>query len=118
MRFKIDDTLPLESAEILVQAGYDALTVNDQAMGGGPDSKLAEVCKSERGALVTLDLDFANIWQYPPAKYSGLLVLRPVLQTKSHVLTRLRSAAGRLLSEHLPGTLWIVDEAGIRIRTG
>ncbi len=116
MRFKIDENLPQESAEIFIQASHDALTVIDQAMGGGPDSKLAQVCKLEGRALVTLDLDFANIWRYPPAEYSGLVVLRPNIQAKSHVLKLLRSAVNRLASETLSGTLWIVDEAGIRIR--
>jgi predicted nuclease of predicted toxin-antitoxin system len=116
MRFKIDENLPQDSAEILIRASHDALTVNDQAMGGGADSKLAQVCKSEGRALITLDLDFANIWRYPPAEYSGLIVLRPTIQAKSHVLRLLRSAVDRLASEHLPGTLWIVDDAGIRIR--
>ncbi|HWR72473.1 MAG TPA: DUF5615 family PIN-like protein [Nitrospirota bacterium] len=34
MLFKIDENLPVEIAELLVQAGHDAKTVNDQEVFG------------------------------------------------------------------------------------
>jgi Domain of unknown function (DUF5615) len=36
MRFKIDENLPIEVAELLRAAGHDALTVLDQNLGAGP----------------------------------------------------------------------------------
>ena len=32
MQFKIDENLPIEIAELLINAGYDAKTVNDQQL--------------------------------------------------------------------------------------
>jgi predicted nuclease of predicted toxin-antitoxin system len=116
MRFKIDENLPQESAELLIQANHDAMTVIAQRMGGGPDPNLATVCNSEGRVLVTLDLDFADIRAYPPAKHPGFIVLRPISQAKSHVLNLLRLVIERLPSEELTGKLWVVDENGIRIR--
>ena len=40
-----------------------------QGLRGGADPTLAEICKRESRALVTLDLDFADIRTYPPAEY-------------------------------------------------
>ncbi len=64
-RFKVDKNLPAEAAEVLRLAGYDAMTVLDQSLGGTLDGPLASVCREEGGALVTLDLDFSNIQAYP-----------------------------------------------------
>jgi hypothetical protein len=70
----------------LREAGHDALTVLDQGLGGNADGHVAEVCKQERRALVTLGIDFANVQAFPPAEYSGLMVLRLQRQDKPHVL--------------------------------
>jgi len=34
MQFKIDENLPIEIAELLINAGYDAKTVKDQQLQG------------------------------------------------------------------------------------
>jgi predicted nuclease of predicted toxin-antitoxin system len=76
MRFKVDENLPTELTQLLVERGHDAHTVLDQRLGGSPDARIAEVCKREDRALITLDLGFADIRAYPPADYSGLVVFR------------------------------------------
>jgi predicted nuclease of predicted toxin-antitoxin system len=116
MRFKTDENLPDEAAELLLTAGHDAITVVAQQMGGGPDPALARVCVAEGRILVTLDLDFADIRVYAPSDHSGFIVLRPATQAKARVLTLLREVLARLPGGGLSGQLWVVDEAGIRIR--
>jgi len=37
MQFKIDENLPIEIAELLINAGHDAKTVNDQQLQGTKD---------------------------------------------------------------------------------
>ena len=115
-RFKIDENLPVEAAEALRLAGYDALTVLDQAMGGAQDGPLALVCREEGRALITLDLDFSNIQAYPPSDHPGIIVLRLAHQDKVHALRTLAAALPYLDKEPLEGRLWIVDEHKIRIR--
>jgi Domain of unknown function (DUF5615) len=61
MKFKVDENLPIEVALALRVAGHDAMSVVDQGLGGHADARIAEVCKRESRALVTLDLDFANV---------------------------------------------------------
>ena len=80
---------------------------------------MANVCRDEWRALVTLDLDFSDIRTYPPDQYHGLLVLRPRRQAKPLVLALLQGIVVPLLeSERVDGCLWIVDECGVRIREG
>ena len=75
MKFKVDENLPSELAELLNQAGHDAVTVNDEGLGGVDDEVLVPVCKREERALLTFDLGLADIRSYPPSQYPGLIVL-------------------------------------------
>lgn len=117
MRFKLDENLPAEAAVLLREAGHDATTVLEQAMGGEPDASVADVCRREARTLVTLDTDFADIRAYPPEAYSGLLVLRLRQQDKPHVLGVLRRLLPLLNREPLDRALWIVEEDRIWVRT-
>ena len=116
MRFKLDENLPEEAADLLRVAGHDATTVLGQRMSGSPDAVLADVCRQEIRILVTLDLDFADIRVYPPGDYPGLIVLRPASHAKLRILHLLAQLGEHISTESPEGRLWIVDEAGIRIR--
>jgi hypothetical protein len=54
MKFKVDENLPIEVVRMLEDNGHDALTVLDQNLGGALDSRIAQVCKEEKRALITL----------------------------------------------------------------
>lgn len=118
MKFKTDENLPVEVADDLRQTGHDALTVADQQLAGQPDVRVAEVCKAEGRAVVTLDLDFSDIRVYPPNDYSGIIVLRPSVQTITNTRRLMGQVIALLPTEPLAGHLWIVDEGQIRIRAG
>lgn len=116
MRFKLDENLPIDLAEMFREAGHDAVTVRDQGLTGARDSDLASVCMREGRAIVSFDTDFADIRTYPPDAHPGLVVFRLESQDRGHVLE-----IGARLLEALPGTslsgqLWIVEETRIRVR--
>jgi predicted nuclease of predicted toxin-antitoxin system len=115
--FKVDENLPVEVGELLRQAGFDALTVLDQNLGGRPDTEVAAVCRSEGRALLTFDLDFADTTRYPPVSYAGVIVLRLTRQDKAHVVNVVTALVPHLVDEAaLRGRLWIVEETRIRVR--
>jgi len=116
MEFKVDENLPIEIADSLHQAGYDAVTVFEQHLEGSPDSDIASACQAEGRALITLDIDFADIRAYPPAQFPGLIVLRLHRQDKPHVLGVIERLIPLLSSEPLEHLLWIVEETRLRIR--
>jgi predicted nuclease of predicted toxin-antitoxin system len=118
MRFKIDEHLPLEMKDLLGQHQHDAVTVTDEGMAGSIDPDVAQVCRKEARALLTLDLDFSDIRAYPPEEYHGIVVFRPAIQSITTVLrltTRLLTLFER---EPLEGHLWIVEDHQVRIREG
>ena len=110
MRFKVDENLHSDIAQALRSRGHDALTVHDQNMRGDPDARLGEVCRAENRAIVSLDLDFANVRDYPPGDYPGLIVLRLADQSRPYVLRIFASVLDLLDREELAGCLWIVEE--------
>ena len=82
------------------------------------DIRVADVCQAEGRAVVTLDLDFADIRVYPPSNYAGIIVLRPSVQTITNIRQLIEQVIALLPTEPLAGHLWIVDEGQIRIRAG
>ena len=118
MRFKLDENLPVEAAHVLTAAGHDTLTVLDQRMKGHADPKIAIACLAEPRALISLDLDFADIRAYPPGDYFGIVVLRPWRHDKNAELARFARLLPSIRFEPLEKHLWIVDEHSIRIRPG
>lgn len=118
MKFKIDENLPVELAELLRASGYDADTINDEGLVGSPDEKVIGVCRAESRCLITLDLDFSDMRAYPPADLNGLIVLRLRRQDKNHVLQVARRMITLIGGETLAKRLWVVDEKRVRIRGG
>ena len=118
MRFKVDENLHEDLVVALRREGHDAQTVYDEQLRGSPDAAIAEVCQREERALVTLDLDFGNIREYPPEDYPGLMVLRVVDQSRPHVLQVFSQVFELLPRQPLSGHLWVISESGVRIRPG
>jgi predicted nuclease of predicted toxin-antitoxin system len=116
MKFKVDEHLPVELADLLNNAGHDAVTVHDQRLGGAKDHEIAPVCQREGRAFLTFDLGFSDIRSYPPLDYPGLLVLRLKSQDKPHVLKVCERLLKILETEDVEHSLWIVEESRVRIR--
>ena len=118
MRCKIDEHLPLEIKDLLAQHRHEPVTVAEQGMAGSIDPDVAQVCRKEGRALLTLDLDFSDIRAYPPEDYHGIVLFRPAIQSIS-TLVRLTTQLLTLLErEPLIGHLWIVEDHQVRIREG
>jgi predicted nuclease of predicted toxin-antitoxin system len=118
MRFKIDENLHDDVAALLAGHGYDVHTVHTEGLRGCDDMALAQQCRVEGRAILTLDLDFADIRRFPPADYAGLIVLRVGDQSRRHVLNVVTRILDLLKSEPLAGRLWIGSDADVRIRDG
>ena len=116
MEFKIDENLPVEIAELLVSAGHDAKTVNDQKLQGVKDPVLIDLCSKEQRVLVTLDTDFSDIRSYPPEAFSGIIVLRVGSQVRHHLIEVFQRTIPLLGREPLKEHLWIAEETRVRIR--
>ncbi len=103
MKMKTDENLPIDVVEMIRREGHDVVSVIDQRLAGKSDPVVAEVCRIEDRALVTLDLDFADLRAYPPDEYPGIVVLRPRVQTISFILRLVERMIRLLPVEPLAG---------------
>jgi predicted nuclease of predicted toxin-antitoxin system len=112
---KVDENVDPRAVAILRTASHDVATVLDERLSGQPDAAVEAACRREGRCLVTLDLDFANVFAYPPERYSGLVVLRHPKPTAAGLLSLVRQLAA-LLQQHNPDRrLWIVEPARLRV---
>jgi predicted nuclease of predicted toxin-antitoxin system len=94
MRLKVDENVPREACDLLNRAGHDAISVGQQGIGCGGDARLYRLCQDERRALVTLDVDFANVRAYDPKSSPGIIGLRLARQDKQRALDAVASTLG------------------------
>ena len=116
MRCKLDESVPIDAAELLRQAGHQCETVYTEGLSGASDEHLIRVCRSEQRVLITLDLDFSDLRRYPPAESPGTIVLRPTEPDAERVLRLLARVLPVLEAEPIAQRLWIVEVDRIRIR--
>ncbi|OIQ58985.1 DUF5615 family PIN-like protein [Neomoorella thermoacetica] len=116
LRFKIDENLPIEIADLLREAGYEAETVWSEQIQGFSDIELLGICRNEKRVLVTLDMDFSDIRRYRPEDYQGIILLRIASQGKQSVINLFKKVIPHLRYQKLIGYLWIVQKDRIRIR--
>ena len=114
-QFKLDENLPSDVADLFMAAGYDIETVLGEELGGEPDRRVIEIAREEGRILVTLDTDFTDIRQYPPADFPGIWVVRAHSQGIENILALLRGALAVLGSESASKRLWIVEAGRVRI---
>jgi predicted nuclease of predicted toxin-antitoxin system len=76
MRFLIDANMPRSIIALVTKFGHEVEFARDIDLGAAPDQEIAARAQASGAALLTRDLDFADVRRYPPALYSGIIVLR------------------------------------------
>lgn len=118
MRFLLDANMPRSAAGAVQRLGHDAVDVRDVGLGGADDAQIAAYAKEHSYALVTRDFDFSDVRNYPPADYTGIIVLElpddAIAATVVKVLESLLSQPELLA--HVPGRLAIVESWRVRFR--
>ena len=61
VRFKLDENLPRDAEALLRDAGHDVQTVLEERLGGNPDPKVLDACRTENRVLVPFDLRCTDI---------------------------------------------------------
>ena len=116
MKFKVDENLPIEVAQLFKDAGFEADTVYDEGRMGDSDASIFNICKQEGMILVTLDLGFSNIRSYPLHTHPGIMVLKLKSQSKTKIIQNVKKIIPVISREQIRGCLWIVEEKRIKIR--
>jgi predicted nuclease of predicted toxin-antitoxin system len=116
MKLKLDENLGMRGRDLLMQAGHDVCTVPAQDLCRATDEEVAARCRSDARGIVTLDLDFANPFRFPPSEHHGIAVLRGPARMSEEALQRLLATLVRALgTQPFVGALWIVEEGRVRV---
>jgi predicted nuclease of predicted toxin-antitoxin system len=120
MKFLVDEDLPRSTVPQLRELGHEAEDVRDIGPRGASDDQIAAHAKAQGFCLITADGGFANIRQYPPSEYRGLIVLDLPSRATSPVILRLLREffAQSELVEDISGKLAVVAFGRVRIRDG
>lgn len=116
MKFKVDENLAFEIAELLRDMGHEADTVTEEGLSGEPDSVVLERVREVRQILLTLDVGIADLRAYPPEQYHGIILFRLKNTGRHFLLEFVRQQMPLLLHYGLEGHLLVVSESGIRYR--
>ena len=76
MHFLIDASLPRSTAAMLRQLGHDATDIRDAGTRHASDEAIAAYAKHNHLVLVTREFDFADVRNYPPSLYDGIVVMK------------------------------------------
>ncbi len=118
MRFLVDADLPRGTAPLIQRHGHDAVDVRDIGLGSADDTVIAAHAKAKGFCLMTGDFGFADIRNYPPADYAGIVVLElPRDATARTILSLIEGLLQQpTVLSRLPGRLAIVEFGRIRLR--
>ena len=76
MKDKLDENIPADLASRLRQDGHDVASVAEEGLGREDDPPVLKAATNEGRILMTFDLDFADVRQYPPGSHGGIVVFR------------------------------------------
>lgn len=119
LRFFTDHCVPNAIRQALRDAGYEVLLLKDHIPIESSDAVVISKAQELDAILVSLNGDFADITNYPPTNYKGIIAL----QVRNHpeIIPQLISRLKDFLSSHadmkyFAGKLLLVEAHRIRIR--
>lgn len=119
LRFFADQCVPTTVTTSLANAGYQVYCLRDYLPIESPDSIVIAKAQELAAILISLNGDFANILDYPPVDYQGIVALR--IRNHPEVLPEIVSRLKNYLLAnpsmgHYKGKLILVEAHRIRIR--
>ncbi len=119
LRLFMDQCVPQSVTESLRNARHAVDLLHNHLPINAKDHDVIACAQSLEAVLVTLNGDFANMINYPPAKFGGIIAL----QVKNHpeslpaIVMRLLTSLGEQPDrEHYAGKLLLVEAHRIRIK--
>jgi predicted nuclease of predicted toxin-antitoxin system len=116
LRFITDEDVPRSTARVLRSAGFDVVDVRDVGLRGKSDQEVFEYAQTEKRLIITCDMGFSNIINFPPAENHGILVVRipdsESIERFNHEVLRAAQEVGENLIRHLA----IVEVGKVRLR--
>ena len=91
INFLTDENIFPKVVEFLRSYNFDVKDIREKPLAGSSDEEIIRLAKNEQRTLLTFDKHFANILQYPPESYFGIIRIRihpPILNLIINSLQR------------------------------
>jgi predicted nuclease of predicted toxin-antitoxin system len=116
MKFLLDENLPRSIAQTLRRNGFDIVSVSELGLNGASDEEISEYCIKNERAVVTLDYDFSNIFQFPLETSPGVIRLKLKSLELKYIEEHLIKCLNTLQDISVSNKLIVYTESKIRIR--
>lgn len=116
MTILIDHCVPRRYQRLLDEWGYETYLTIDYLPADATDKRIIEFLLDKDYVLLTIDKGFANVTDYPPGKYPGIIVLRHKSGDEVDLDQILQMMLRELYRDQLRGTLVIVSPGRYRTR--
>lgn len=118
MRFLIDADLPRSTVDLVRSFGHEAIDVRDIGLTSAPDERVVLYAKTHSLCLLTGDFDFADIRDYRPEDYAGIVVfVFPDNANRDTILNLIKAFfKEQSVVEKLSGRLAIAEPGRVRLR--
>ncbi len=117
MRFLVDANMPRSTRVLLASLGHSGEHASDIGLAHAPDARIAAHACANGAAIITRDVDFADIRNYPPHQFNGIIILRmPDDAGAKTIVNLLERFLKTELAARLPGHLVILEADRVRFR--
>lgn len=116
MKFLLDANIPY-SAKELFGAEHEAFHVRNLNLQNADDTEIIGWAKENEAALISRDFDFANILNFPPAEYFGIVILKiPFFYNAEDINRVISNFLKEVDFSDIPRSTIIAEETRFRIR--
>jgi len=117
--FVVDEDMPRSTAVALKQAGFSAVDVRDVGLQGRPDAAVFAYAQTANSVIITADLGFASIVNFPPTSHNGIIVVRvPNSYSSESTNAEILRVLKELDGEELGATVVVVEPGRTRLHRG
>lgn len=116
MTILLDHCVPRRYYRLLGSWNYPVELSSAHIPQDAPDADVIALAHRLNAVLLTVDLDFANILDYPPADHEGIIVLRYQIDEEVELDATLKAMLADIYREGLRGALVIVSAGRYRVR--
>ncbi len=119
MRAVIDEDLPRSVGVVLGELGWEVKDVRDTYLRGKSDKLVIDFVKKQGAVLFSGDWGFANILNFPPRDYHGIVIISfPNEVPAISMVSEFRHLFVKLEPNDFAGNLIIIEPGRIRIKRG